>query len=124
MMMMQNDDNFERRKSATVSSLVMTSDDDDDDKSRAGRVDERVRDFVERVNACENIFTTSSCSGRVSGLRGEDGGRLQREEERRRVGVRFARVSRQRRRRGGKKFDGGEDEGKFKKVIINVDAAV
>ena len=63
---MQNDDNFERRKSATVSSLVMTSDDDDDDKSRAGRVDERVRDFVERVNACENIFTTSSCSGRVS----------------------------------------------------------
>ena len=66
--MMQNgDDNFERRKSATVSSLVMTSgDDDDDDKSRAGRVDERVRDFVERVNACENIFTTSSCSGRVS----------------------------------------------------------
>ena len=57
-------------------------------------------------------------------LRGEDGGRLQREEERRRVGVRFARVSRQRRRRGGKKFDGGEDEGKFKKVIINVDAAV
>ena len=44
----------------------MTSDDDDDDKSRAGRVDERVRDFVERVNACENIFTTSSCSGRVS----------------------------------------------------------
>ena len=65
-MMMQNDDNFERRKSATVSSLVMTSGDDDDDKSRAGRVDERVRDFVERVNACENIFTTSSCSGRVS----------------------------------------------------------
>ena len=47
--MMQNDDNFERRKSATVSSLVMTSGDDDDDKSRAGRVDERVRDLFRNI---------------------------------------------------------------------------
>ena len=38
----------------------------EEDKSRAGRVDERMREFVNVANGCENVCTTSSCSGRVS----------------------------------------------------------
>ena len=74
---------FERRKKRTLEMLGKTtttmmmrkSDFDDEeeeeeekeeDKSRAGRVDERMREFVNVVNGCENVCTTSSCSGRVS----------------------------------------------------------
>ena len=66
---------FDARKKTTLSNLILTAapsstsssaEEKEEDKSRAGRVDERARDFVRAVNERENIFTTSSCSGRIS----------------------------------------------------------
>ena len=58
---------FDARKKTTLSNLILTAaPSSEEDKSRAGRVDERARDFVQAVNERENIFTTSSCSGRIS----------------------------------------------------------
>ena len=36
------------------------------DKSRKGSVDAPIRELVDRINASDAMFTTSSCSGRVS----------------------------------------------------------
>ena len=35
------------------------------DFSRKGSVDERISDLVQFINACDQYFTTSSCSGRI-----------------------------------------------------------
>ena len=36
------------------------------DKSRKGSVDERVHSLVELINGQQQVYTTSSCSGRIS----------------------------------------------------------
>ena len=36
------------------------------DLSRKGSVDEPIRDLVEYINAHDSLYTTSSCSGRVT----------------------------------------------------------
>lgn len=48
---------FERQKSKSLSGV---------DNSRKGSVDEPIIELVEFINGCEDLFTTSSCSGRVA----------------------------------------------------------
>lgn len=35
------------------------------DKSKIGQIDEAIKEFVDKINASEDYFTTSSCSGRM-----------------------------------------------------------
>lgn len=42
-----------------------------EDKSRIGKVDEAIKELVEKINSSEDYFTTSSCSGRIVLVTGE-----------------------------------------------------
>ena len=49
-------DNFQQRKKAILSKL---------DKSSIGEWDEKIKSLCEKINAQDNFYTTSSCSGRI-----------------------------------------------------------
>ncbi len=49
-------DRFSKRKQDVLSK---------EDKSSKGSWDERIIDLCEKINSCENYYTTSSCSGRI-----------------------------------------------------------
>ena len=60
---------FQERKARALESIARSSSSSSSgsrDKSRAGAVDARVLEIVNSVNFAEDIFTTSSCSGRAS----------------------------------------------------------
>lgn len=48
---------FEKQKVACLSQV---------DLSKKGSIDDQIKDLVQYINAKENFFTTSSCSGRIS----------------------------------------------------------
>ena len=48
---------FEKQKVACLSQV---------DMSKKGSIDDQIVDLIQYVNAKENYFTTSSCSGRIS----------------------------------------------------------
>ena len=48
---------FEKQKIACLSQV---------DMSKKGSIDDQIVDLIKYINAKENYFTTSSCSGRIS----------------------------------------------------------
>ena len=53
---------FDRLRAKTVADLTSNA----NDRSLAGGVDPQVRALVDRINECPDLFTTSSCGGRVT----------------------------------------------------------
>ena len=64
-------DGFAARYKAALEGIA----NEEDDKSRKGSVDAPIRDLVSDINTLGkgNVFTTSSCSGRVSLVAEESG---------------------------------------------------
>lgn len=48
---------FEKQKASCLSQV---------DLSKKGSIDDQIMDLVQYINAKDNYFTTSSCSGRIS----------------------------------------------------------